>query len=128
MKLTFYGVVQGVGFRPTVFRVAKELGLKGYVLNNGSNVEVHINEKPDEFVDRLKQLLSPLARIDRIERDDVEEKLGAFEIRNSSDGNRTSLIPTDTAICDKCLSDFNEPENRRFRYPFTNCTECGARF
>ncbi|MEM3039069.1 MAG: carbamoyltransferase HypF [Thermoplasmata archaeon] len=128
MKLTFYGVVQGVGFRPTVFRVAKELGLKGYVLNNGSNVEVHINEKPDEFVDRLKQLLSPLARIDRIERDDVEEKLGAFEIRNSSDGNRTSLIPTDTAICDECLADFNEQENRRFRYPFTNCTECGARF
>jgi len=128
MKLTFYGVVQGVGFRPTVYRVAKELGLKGYVLNNGSNVEVHINEKPDEFIERLKMALPPLARIDRIEREEVEEKLGDFEIRNSSDGNRTSLIPTDTAICEKCLSEFNEPGNRRFRYPFINCTECGARF
>lgn len=128
MKLTFYGVVQGVGFRPTVFRVAKELGLKGYVLNNGSNVEVHINEKPDEFIARLKQLLPPIARIDRVERDEVDEKLGAFEIKRSSDGNRTSLIPTDTAMCDKCLADFEEVGNRRSRFPFTNCTECGARF
>lgn len=128
MKLTFYGVVQGVGFRPTVYRVAKELGLKGYVLNNGSNVEVHINEKPDEFIARLRQLLPPIARIERIEREEIDEKLGTFEIKRSSDGNRTSLIPTDTAICDKCLADFNENGNRRYKFPFTNCTECGARF
>ena len=128
MKLTFYGIVQGVGFRPTVYRVARELGLKGYVLNNGSNVEVHINDKPDELIAKLKEQLSPLARIDKIDREDVEEKLSAFEIKRSSDGNRTSLIPTDTAICDRCLADLNDASNRRYSFPFTNCTECGARF
>jgi len=128
MKLTFYGVVQGVGFRPTVFRVAKELGLRGYVQNNGSNVEVHIDEKAEEFISRLRELLPSLARIDSVEREELDEELGPFEIRESSDGRRTSLIPVDTALCDECLSDFSNPKNRRFNYCFTNCTECGARF
>jgi len=128
MKLTFYGIVQGVGFRPTVFRVALGMRLKGYVLNNGSNVEVHIDKNPDEFIAKLKEHLSPLARIDSVEREEVEEKFGAFEIRHSSNGRRVSLIPSDTAICDKCLSDLNSAGNRRYLFPFTNCTECGARF
>lgn len=128
MRLTFYGIVQGVGFRPTVYRAATELKLKGYVLNNGSNVEVHIDKNPEQFIARLKDLLPPLARIDRIDQEQLEEKLPAFEIRTSTDGKRVSLIPADTAICDKCLADFSSTDNRRFQFPFTNCTECGARF
>lgn len=128
MKITFYGIVQGVGFRPTVYRVAKKLGLDGFVQNNGSNVEVHIDGDPEIFISRLKQDLSSLARIDRIEVDDTEEELEPFSIVESSDGLRISLIPVDTAICDACLRDFHDPSNHRFCYPFTNCTECGARF
>ena len=128
MKLTFYGIVQGVGFRPTAFRVARELKLKGYVLNNGSNAEVHIDRNPDEFIAKLKERLSPLARVDSVEREEVEEKLGTFEIMHSSNGRRVSLIPADTAMCSRCLNDFNASGNRRNAFPFTNCTDCGARF
>ena len=128
MKVTVYGVVQGVGFRPTVFRVAKAMGLKGYVLNNGSNVEVHIDRDAEEFLRRLREALPSLARIDRADIEDTDEELGEFRIAESTDGRRVSLIPTDTAICQRCADDFNEEGNRRHLFPFTNCTECGARF
>ncbi len=128
MKLTVYGIVQGVGFRPTVYRVAKSLGLKGYVLNNGSNAEIHIDRDPERFLEDLRKALPALARIDRVEVDEVEEKLDDFKIVTSHDGERVSLIPTDTAICKNCKHDFSHVDDRRYLYPFTNCTECGARF
>ncbi len=128
MKVTVYGIVQGVGFRPTVFRVAKAMGLKGYVLNNGSNVEVHIDGDAEEFLRRLREALPPLARIDRADIEDTDEDLGEFRIAESTDGRRVSLIPTDTAICHRCVEDFNDGGNKRHLFPFTNCTECGARF
>lgn len=128
MKITVYGIVQGVGFRPTVYRVAKSMGLKGYVLNNGSNVEIHIDRDVDEFLRRLKEALPALARIDRVELEEVDERLGEFAIAQSHDGRRVSLIPTDTAICRQCVEDFRSAGNRRHLFPFTNCTECGARF
>jgi len=128
MKITVYGIVQGVGFRPTVFRVAKQMGIRGYVLNNGSNVEVHIDGDPQEFLTRLREALPALARIDRTEIEEVEEELGDFCIAQSTDGRRVSLIPTDTAICGTCESDFQGGKDKRHLFPFTNCTECGARF
>ncbi|HDP96734.1 MAG TPA: carbamoyltransferase HypF [Euryarchaeota archaeon] len=128
MKITFYGIVQGVGFRPAAYRVAKQLGLNGFVQNNGSNVEVHIDGDPDVFISRLRQELPSLARIDRSEIEDAEEELEPFRIAESSDGRRVSLIPVDNAICDACLRDFHDPGDHRYRYPFANCTECGARF
>jgi len=128
MKITFYGIVQGVGFRPTVFRIAKTMGLRGFVLNNGSNVEVHVDREAEEFVARLKESLPALARIDRVEFEDVDERLEDFHIEQSHEGRRVSLIPTDTAICKSCVSDFLEKGNKRDLFPFTNCTECGARF
>jgi len=128
MKITVYGIVQGVGFRPTVFRVAKAIGLKGYVLNNGSNVEIHVDRDAERFLQELRRALPALARIDRAEFEDVEEKLEDFTIATSHDGRRVSLIPTDTAICGSCFLDFREAGNRRHHFPFTNCTECGARF
>ena len=128
MKITVYGIVQGVGFRPTVYRVAKRMGLRGFVLNNGSNVEIHVDRDAERFLEELKRALPALARIDRAEFEDVDERLGDFSIAKSHDGRRVSLIPTDTAICDACAEDFRRPGDRRHLYPFTNCTECGARF
>lgn len=128
MKITVYGIVQGVGFRPTVYRVAKAMGLKGFVLNNGSNVEIHVDREGERFLAELKRALPALARIDRAEFEDVDEELSDFSIAQSHDGARVSLIPTDTAICRNCVDDFNRSKDRRHLFPFTNCTECGARF
>lgn len=128
MKITVYGIVQGVGFRPTVFRVAKAMGLKGYVLNNGSNVEIHLDRDAEEFLRRLREALPSLARIDRADIEDTDEELGEFSIAQSTDGRRVSLIPTDTAMCGRCVEDFRSAEDKRHMFPFTNCTECGARF
>jgi hydrogenase maturation protein HypF len=128
MKITVYGIVQGVGFRPTVYRVARSMGLKGFVLNNGSNVEIHIDKDAEKFLENLKGALPALARIDRAEFEEVDEELHEFSIAQSHDGVRVSLIPTDTAICRNCANDFVSKGNRRYHFPFTNCTECGARF
>ena len=111
-----------------MYRVAKAMGLKGFVLNNGSNVEIHVDRDADVFLKKLKEALPALARIDRAEFDEVDEELHEFSIAQSHDGARVSLIPTDTAICENCVDDFNSKSNRRFHFPFTNCTECGARF
>ncbi len=128
MRITVYGIVQGVGFRPTVYRVAKAMGLKGFVLNNGSNVEIHVDRDGKKFLAELRKALPALARIDRSEFEDIDEDLGDFSIVQSHDGKRVSLIPTDTAMCGKCVADFELPSDRRHLFPFTNCTECGARF
>ena len=128
MKITVYGIVQGVGFRPTVYRVAKAMGLRGYVLNNGSNVEIFVDRDANTFVRRLKESLPALARIDRTEVEECDGDYADFTIIESREGRRVSLIPTDTAICDNCQGDFERETDKRFRYPFTNCTECGARF
>ncbi len=130
MKIIVRGIVQGVGFRPTVARIAKKLGIKGYVLNKGSYVEIFVEEDYEKFLEELMRNLPPLARIEAIElkEEPPDEKYNGFEIKRSKDAMRTSIIPPDTAICEKCLSEVFDPSNRRYLYPFTNCTNCGARF
>ena len=128
MKITIFGIVQGVGFRPTVYRVAKRMGLTGYVLNNGSNVEVVVDRDPEKFLKNLRDSLPALARIDLVQVEEAEGEYDDFTIVESKEGRKVSLIPTDTAICENCMSDFEEEGNRRNLFPFTNCTECGARF
>lgn len=130
MRIVFYGLVQGVGFRPAVYRVAKSLGLKGYIRNNGSNVEVVVHKDHKKLIERLKSELPPLANITRIELDDgpQDSEYDDFSIVFSEDGERSSVIPTDTAICDDCLSELSDERDRRYLYPFINCTNCGARF
>ena len=131
MKIFVSGTVQGVGFRPTVYRVAKSLGLKGYVLNKGSNVEIGIEETDvkDEFVESLQKKLPSLAAIDKIEvRDEPIVGYGDFKIINSSEGEKTSATPVDTAICEDCIKELVDKDNRRYLFPFINCTVCGARF
>jgi len=131
MKIFIRGTVQGVGFRPTVYRVAKSLGLSGYVLNKGSNVEIGIkeDEKVEKFLTSLMKGLPPLASIDETELKD--EPIGGYEdfkILNSSEGQKTSVTPVDTSICEECVKELFDADNRRYLYPFINCTSCGARF
>lgn len=128
VKILVRGVVQGVGFRPTVFRVAEKLGSRGYVKNAGSNVEICINGNGQKFIEELKKALPRLARIDHYEFCAGEPKNKGFQIITSSDGERTSPIPPDVAVCDQCLEELFDKKNRRHDFPFINCTDCGARF
>ncbi len=131
MKIIASGTVQGVGFRPTVYRVAKSLGLKGYVLNKGSNVEIGIagDAEKDEFLNALLKKLPSLATIDKIEvKDEPIVGYDNFKILNSSEGEKTSVTPVDTAICEECIKELFDEDNRRYLFPFINCTSCGARF
>jgi hydrogenase maturation protein HypF len=128
MKLIFKGVVQGVGFRPTIYRIAKKLELKGYVLNKGSEVEVVIDNKKDEFIKQVKDNLPSIAKItDIIEKKD-DRKFSDFKILHSKKGERQSLIPIDIGICDDCLKELFDNSDKRYLFPFTNCTVCGARY
>lgn len=128
MRIVIKGTVQGVGFRPTVYRVAKGMGLNGYVKNKGSEVEVMIDGNHEEFLENLREDLPPLAKITDVEifNDSHNEK--GFCIVPSEEGKRSSTIPVDTAVCRDCLNELRAPEDRRFAYPFINCTNCGARY
>ena len=130
MILKIFGVVQGVGFRPTVFRVANSMGAKGYVKNKGSYVEVCIDGDADEFIGRLEEELPVLSKIDRVEKVEGETNtdFDGFVILSSEEGRRDPSIPPDVATCDNCLAEIFDPGNRRYMFPFTNCTDCGARF
>jgi len=128
------GIVQGVGFRPFVYRIAVMLGLRGYVLNLGdAGVEIEVEGEEDKikrFIEMLTEKKPPLAAVNEIK---VEWKEGKgyerFEIRKSREEERESLsiIPPDIAICDECIEDM-EKEGRRHNYFFTTCTNCGPRF
>lgn len=130
--LKIYGRVQGVGFRPFVYRLAKELNLRGYVLNTTSNVEVALQgdvSKINEFVLRLKRNAPPISRIERIESFVVDKKpLGDFLIKESKVDRGFNFISPDIAVCDDCLREMFAPEDRRYKYPFINCTNCGPRY
>ena len=125
------GIVQGVGFRPYVYRLAVGLGLKGHVRNLGNVVEIVVEgDKTSDFVDRLPRELPPIAKIDSIKVTEIDiENYPDFEIIESGDTySGVSVIPPDIAICDKCLEEIRDPNNRRYKYPFNACTDCGPRF
>ncbi|HEX2694315.1 MAG TPA: carbamoyltransferase HypF [Acidobacteriota bacterium] len=133
VALTVFGVVQGVGFRPFVYRLARELGLSGWVKNAGKGVEILL-EAPepaaiDRFVEALEERKPPLARIERIDRAPARSKgLGSFEIRKTRRAAGFVFISPDIAVCDDCLREIRTPGERRFHYAFTNCTNCGPRY
>ena len=126
------GLVQGVGFRPTVWRISRELGLRGDVRNDGDGVLIRVQgpvESRDRLCERLRGECPPLARIDQLERRslDIAERLGPFAIIASvATAVHTGVVP-DAATCRACAAEVQDPGNRRFRYPFTNCTHCGPR-
>ena len=127
------GAVQGVGFRPFVYRLAKELNLTGWVLNNGQGVFIEVEgvgAALRNFLLRVEREKPPRAIIQSMEFSFLDAVgYSGFVIRKSEDaGAKTALILPDIAPCEHCLVDIFSPRNRRFRYPFTNCTNCGPRF
>lgn len=124
------GQVQGVGFRPTVWRVASELGVTGDVRNTGDGVEIRIwGRDPQSFKDRLTQELPSLARIDHVKDVPLEAPPpDRFEIAVSRSDDMRCSITSDAATCPDCLAEIRDPFANRYRYPFTNCTNCGPRF
>lgn len=130
-KILTQGIVQGVGFRPYIYRLASELNLKGHVRNLGNVVEIIIEgENTDLFIERLPKELPPIAKIDSMIVEDIAEmNYTNFEIIESSDSfSGVSVIPPDIAICDKCLEEIRNPKDRRYKYAFNACTDCGPRF
>jgi len=132
-KIEISGLVQGVGFRPFVYQLAHSYRLKGYVKNSSGGVSVEVEGDPhaiDAFGVALKTELPPLARIDQFEsRDNVYAGYKTFTIIDSDDNDAKSVpVLPDIAVCDRCLSEMNDPANRRYRYPFINCTDCGPRY
>ena len=131
LKILTQGIVQGVGFRPYVYRLASELGLKGSVRNLGNVVEIIIEgENASDFIERLPNELPPIAKIDSMEVCEIDaENYSDFEIIESKDTySGVSVIPPDIAICDKCLEEIRNPKDRRYKYAFNACTDCGPRF
>ena len=127
------GLVQGVGFRPTVWRLARELGIRGGVRNDGDGVLIRAAgsaQAIDAFCQRLRDEQPPLARIDAIARrawDGAGQAGTDFIIEHSAaTGVHTGVVP-DAATCPACLAEIRDPADRRHRYPFTNCTHCGPR-
>jgi hydrogenase maturation protein HypF len=132
-KIGVRGVVQGVGFRPFVYRLALDHHLAGWVLNHSGGVEIEVEGSPsalDSFVRDLTAQAPPLARIVAVEVSDVlPNGYDSFEIRHSvAEEGRYQLISPDIATCGDCLRELLDPDDRRYRYPFTNCTNCGPRF
>jgi hydrogenase maturation protein HypF len=127
------GVVQGVGFRPFVYNLATRLGLRGWVLNHSGGVEIEV-EGPetslDAFVTALREEAPPLAHIESLDAKRVPvDGYEGFEIRRSqAQEGRFLLISPDVATCPDCLEELFDPGDRRHRYPFINCTNCGPRF
>ena len=133
LRLRVHGRVQGVGFRPFVYRLAHELGLSGWVQNRSGEVEIQIQGAPailEAFQQALIQQAPPLAR----------PQLGAVEPICLQDFNGFSIqpstadevpdvhVPPDCFTCDDCLAELRNPQARRYRYPFINCTQCGPRY
>ncbi|WP_457564230.1 carbamoyltransferase HypF, partial [Caminibacter sp.] len=130
VRLFFEGIVQGVGFRPSVYKVAKSLGLTGFVLNEGRGVLVEVEgEKAAEFKDVFLKNLPPLAKVDNI-KEEILEKIGYddFEIKESKSTSKTTSISPDISVCEDCLREMYDKNNRRYLYPFINCTNCGPRY
>jgi len=127
------GVVQGVGFRPFVWRLAKELRLAGWVRNDSRGVEIEVCGAADRvrtLTERLEQEAPPLARINSVVARASSTACAAedFVIIDSRSGRAATMIGHDTAVCRDCLSEMFDPGNRRWRYAFTNCTNCGPRY
>ncbi len=133
LKLIIRGAVQGVGFRPFVFRLAKEMGLAGSVNNSAQGVLIEVEGTKaglEQFLSRLELEKPPRSFIQSLESSwlDAIGRVG-FEIRASElGGTKSALVLPDIATCPACLAEIFDPQNRRYFYPFTNCTNCGPRF
>ncbi|MDP2173031.1 MAG: carbamoyltransferase HypF [Candidatus Cloacimonadaceae bacterium] len=126
------GIVQGVGFRPFVYNLADQLKLKGYVLNSNEGVEIEVegtHRNLEIFVESINKHHPIAARIDRFDLENLPD-IGYkdFEIRQSSKKAGSTFISPDLRMCHDCISEHANPENKRYNYPFINCTNCGPRY
>jgi hydrogenase maturation protein HypF len=128
------GTVQGVGFRPYVFRLAEELGLGGFVGNDERGVVLEVEGEAaavERFLERLPREAPPLATIERVGAEPIDPLGGGGEFRivaSAREGPPDALVSPDSAVCEDCLAELFDPADRRYRYPFVNCTACGPRF
>jgi hydrogenase maturation protein HypF len=127
------GVVQGVGFRPFVFRLATQLQLAGQIGNDTEGVTIEIEGEPERVADFLRRLRAeapPISRIDSIAVEDLPAigQAGFSIVHSQVLGQVSTGIPADAATCADCLRELFDPDDRRYRYPFLNCTNCGPRF
>jgi hydrogenase maturation protein HypF len=131
-RLLITGVVQGVGFRPFVHNLATRHGLGGFVSNNADGVVIEVEGRCnalEDFTHSLRAAAPPRARVDSLATSDVALKgEREFRIELSSGLGGQALVPPDIATCDACLAELFDPRDRRYRYPFINCTQCGPRF
>ncbi|MFH1620414.1 MAG: carbamoyltransferase HypF, partial [bacterium] len=132
-KILVNGIVQGVGFRPAVYRIALKNGIAGNVINTSAGVVIEAEGKPAavrKFLRDLKEQKPPQSRIDSISVRPVPAKEGSgFVIEKSRDaGKASSIVPADLSLCAGCRKDIFDKSGRRWLYPFTNCTNCGPRF
>jgi hydrogenase maturation protein HypF len=132
-RIVIRGVVQGVGFRPHVYRVAARLGVVGWVINGAAGVEIHAEGPLDQvlaFAREVEDRAPAPARISDVQvREVPAEGFSDFEIRESRrDDSPTVRISPDLAVCDDCLRELNDASNRRHRYAYINCTNCGPRY
>lgn len=132
-RYVFQGIVQGVGFRPTVYRCATRLGLTGFVQNRRSEVIAEIQGGVDSivaFLDTLRDLLPAPARVDSVTSESIATQHDdSFRIKQSlASAFIFPPIPPDLALCDECRSELLDPKDRRYLYPFITCTRCGPRY
>ena len=136
IELRIKGKVQGVGFRPFVWLLANQYGLNGDVNNDGQGVLIRFVSPPanaiEQFLSDLQNKLPPLAQITNITQRAIDwpdaATVTSFTIRESENNQMDTQIIPDAATCPHCLADLFDPNNRRYHYPFTNCTHCGPRF
>lgn len=132
LKIKINGIVQGVGFRPFVFILAKKLHLKGFTLNSNDGLEIEVQGRRDnlqKFIDLLKKTAPPAAKIESFQVKTLPNKgYTDFEIRKSSRNRGLTFIAPDLAVCQDCVREFYDPGDYRYQYPFINCTNCGPRY
>lgn len=133
LRIVIRGAVQGVGFRPFIYRLATQMQLAGWITNTGSGVCIEVQAQPEtltEFLMRIEREQPPRASIQSLESTILDPlDWSGFEIRESSEeGPKSVLVLPDIATCPDCLAELFDSSNRRFCYPFTNCTNCGPRF
>ncbi|MDX2482764.1 MAG: carbamoyltransferase HypF, partial [Pseudodonghicola sp.] len=128
VEIRVRGQVQGVGFRPFVWRLARDMGLTGDVCNDAQGVLIRLFGDASGFEARLRAELPPLARIDAVEVCNISGAADGFSIGASKGGAARTRVTPDAATCDACVAEVFSPEQRRAGYAFTNCTHCGPRF
>ncbi|MBU0664013.1 MAG: carbamoyltransferase HypF [Proteobacteria bacterium] len=133
VELTIQGTVQGVGFRPFVYRLARDFKISGTIANTGQGVVIlaeGLASDLDNFLQALSEDAPPLARISSIsqKRIPTTDRQAFAILKSSSEHASQTMIPADIALCDDCRKELLDPTDRRYRYPFINCTNCGPRF